>query len=1006
MHSHLADTESEAAGASAAMPGGIVAELAAAGFEGGVEVGRGGFGTVYRCRQVTLQRVVAVKVLKVRFDDERARFGREQLAMARLTGHPSIVPVLHVGEIASGYPFLVMPYCGQGSIQQRIGRLGALPVAEVLRLGVKMAAALACAHAVDIVHRDVKPANILYTDYGEPALGDFGIARVVGGFQTEAGVFSGSPAYAAPEILAGEPPTAASDVYGLGATLFAGLTGHAARERRAEEKRTAQLMRTIAQPMPDLREHGITEAVAAVVRQAMAHDPADRPTAVALGELIQRTQSQLGQPVDHMALPSGQESDRRATISAASTSVGGGGGRLPAQVARFVGRAAEISQLRELLSASRLLTLVGMGGVGKTALAVQTATQLRPLYSDGVWWVELAELRQGALLTEVVAAALGVRDQMGRALADVLVEFLAPRQALVVLDNCEHLSGEVAELCGLLLRDCPRLQVLATSREVLDVEGEAVFRLDPLSCPSIEDDPTAHNLAGYEAVQLFVERARAAVPGFEVNADNAIAISRCCARVDGLPLAIELAAARMRTMSADQIAEKLCDRFALLARGRRGTVTRRQSLAACVDWSYDLCTGSEQQLWCRLSVLAEGFDLPTAHGICGEDMQAFEFLDLLCVLVDKSILIRTEQRGMVSFRLLETLRDYGKGRISEAERLRLARRHAGWYHQLLDEAEAQWFGSHQLEYVQRLTRELPNIREALQFSLTDRPAMAVDMIAALRQFWVHHALLSEGCQWANRAVAAISPEPGVRRIRALFTAAHLTFRRGDPLTAMRWIAEARSVLEVVDDPVTRGRIDFYTGYSALLAGDLEGARDGMQRAMAATDDFEAQVLSMSAMSWLDLISGDASGALAWAEKCLARAESRGDWAIRAIALGSVGAAHWRLGDLPRAEDVVQDGLQLALEVSDKYAVANGLELLAWIAESSNQPRQAAVLMAAAAEISRASGAPLASCVLGEFHTECERRAREQLGAQGFQNAWNEGAALRMSGVAEAIRRRC
>jgi serine/threonine-protein kinase PknK len=981
---------------------GIASELSAAGFEDAREIGRGGYGVVYRCRQVALKRVVAVKVLTVKRDEDRARFVREQQAMAQLTGHPNIVPVLQVGETALGRPFLVMPYCAQGCIQQRIARLGVLEVAEVLRLGVKMAGALACAHQAQIVHRDIKPANILYTDYGEPALGDFGIARTADGFETATGVLAGSPAFIAPEILSGEGPGAASDVYGLAASLFAGLTGHAAFERHAGEGVIAQFMRIAKEPMPDLREYSIPEEAAAVVDRAMARNPADRPSALELGELIQQAQSRLGLSVAEMTLQDSQEGDRSPRRSVAPAPESTGGGRMPSRVASFVGRDTELAQLQELLSASRLVTLIGVGGVGKTTLAAHVAAELGRRFSDGVWWVELAELREGTLLTQVVAAALGVRDQMGRALREALVEFLGQRQTLVILDNCEHLIGDVAKLAEALLWDCPRLQILATSREVIDIEGEAVLRLDPLSCPTLDDDPTLRTLAGYEAVQLFVHRARAAMPGFELDAHNATAIARCCARVEGLPLAIELAAARMRAMSAEEIAEQLSDRFGLLSHGRRGALSRRQSLAACVEWSYALCAPCEQRLWCQLSVLAASFDLPTARDICGEDVPAGEFLDLLCALVDKSILIRTEHHGVARFRLLETLRDYGNGRLTDSERLRLSRRHACWYHRLLADAEAQWFGPQQLQWVLRLTREMPNIREALQFSLTDCPATAVDMTAGLRWFWVNHAMLSEGCQWANRALAAIAAEPSVQRIRALFTAAHLTIQHGDMVTAVNWFAEARKHLEVVDDPVTRGRMNFTDGYTALLTGDVDRARHCVQQGMAATDDFEVQANSIGAMSWLDLISGDAHGALGWSEKYLALAESRDEWAVRAVAMGSTAAAHWRLGHLQLAEQLLQQAFQLSLQVNDTFALTNGLEILAWITESLHRPRQAVVLMAAAAEISRANGAPLASSFVGGFHAECERRIREQLSPEEFQNAWNEGATLNISDVSRAI----
>ena len=455
-------------------------------------------------------------------------------------------------------------------------------------------------------------------------------------------------------------------------------------------------------------------------------------------------------------------------------------------------------------------------------------------------------------------------------------------------------------------------------------------------------------------------------------------------------------------MSVEQIAAGLQDSYALLGRGRRNAPTRQQSLSCCIEWSYNLCSQYEQQVWGRLSVFAGSFDLPAARYVSGDDLPPGEFLDLMCALVDKSILIRTEQQGVVCFRLLETLRDYAQSRTAEDERLRFSQRHVDWYHQLVSESEAEWYGPEQVRWVRRLARELPNIREALQFSpFTDSPANAVDVTTALRRFWVYHAVVSEGLQWATRALDAMPPEPSAQRIQALFTAAHLSRRHGDPVTAETWIGQARELLKEVDDPVTRGRISFSDGYIAVLSGNAESARDSLQQAMATTDDFETQLYSMSALSWLDLISDDAAGALA-SSKVLALAESRGDWAIRAVTLGSVGAAHWRLGQLDLAEQALRQGLQLALEVKDIYAVANGIENLGVDNGNPGPTPASSDLMAAAAGISAANGAVLASFFLGGIHAECELRLREQLGEEDFQTAWKEGTMLEMSHVAEAV----
>ncbi len=366
----------------------VTTELSAAGFADAEEIGRGGFGVVYRCIEAELDRTVAVKVLTAEFDVEnRARFFREQRAMGRLTGHPNIVTVLQAGTTASGRPYLVMPYYSLDCLDARIRERGPLPAETVLGIGVKIAGALERAHGLGIVHRDVKPGNILLTDYGEPALTDFGIARFAGGFQTSAGTLTGSPAFTAPEVLAGAAPTAAADVYGLGATLFCALTGHAAFERRSGEHVVTQFLRITTQPVPDLREHGIAEDVSAVVAAAMSRDPGERPSAVALGEAIRQVQHRHEFAVEEMALRTGPGDKHREPKPATGSSrvpaaTPRGAGSLPLELTSFVGRRIELAEVKNLLSSTRLVTLTGIGGVGKTRLALRAAATAREKFAD------------------------------------------------------------------------------------------------------------------------------------------------------------------------------------------------------------------------------------------------------------------------------------------------------------------------------------------------------------------------------------------------------------------------------------------------------------------------------------------------------------------------------------------------------------------------------------------------------------------------------------------------
>ena len=997
MGTDLADREHEA-------DSGVAAGLAAAGFVQAQEVGRGGFGVVYRCKQARLDRVVAVKVLAAGLGEDRARFVREQQAMGRLTGHPNIVAVLQVGELSGGSPYLVMPVCEHGSVQGRIARLGRLSLDEVLRVGVKIAGALVCTHRLGIVHRDVKPANILLTEYGEPALCDFGFARIQGAFTTATGMIAGSPAFLAPEVICGEAPSVASDVYGLGASLFAALTGHAAFERRVGEKVVAQFVRITREAVPDLREDGVPDDVAEVINAAMARDPGQRPSPLQLGEQLQRVQVGHGLPVDEMALHDSDGSQRRARRSAtappaAPTAVSRG--NLPTAVGGFVGRSSDLTRVRELLGSARLVSLTGIGGIGKTTLATHAARQCSADFPDGVWLVELAELREASLLPGTMATTLGLRDQPGRSPVEVLVDYLASRRVLLVLDNCEHLIAEAANLAQTLLHGCPHLRILATSREILDVDGEAVVALAPLTVPDPTDRAALSALAGYEAVTLFVERAGAALPGFRLSEANRDAVARICARADGLPLALELAAARVRALPVEQIAAGLSDRFALLTRGRRGAPTRQHTLAGCIQWSYQLCTATEQQLWAHLSVFAGSFDLPAAQHLCAGVVDATDCLDMLCALVDKSIVNRAEPAaGEGRFKLLETLRDYGTAQLDAGQSHQLRQRHAGWYRHLFSQAWDEWFGPRQTDWLHRLNAEIPNIREALQFSLTTDPAAALHIATDVRPFWLLRGMLSEGHRWLDQALRATPHEPTPLRIRGLSNAAVVGALQRDLKAARARVAEGRALLENVDNPQLHALVDHADGYLALYSGEFQRARECHQRAVDATDDYETRTASTLFIGFILHLLGAHDEAMEWNRKGLAAAESRGDPYRRAAAQIPLAISLWRQHEVPEAEHLLLNAFESLSLLGDSQMSPVVLEALAWISGSRHDHRRAVVLMAAASALTHAAElALLPFPEIARWHKNCVRGARSELGPDEFDAAWAEGAALSLPGAA-------
>ncbi|MFC9358899.1 protein kinase [Rhodococcus sp. NPDC057014] len=982
------------------------AELAGTGFDDAQEIGRGGFGVVYRCTQADLDRTVAVKVLTVDLDEEnKARFFREQRAMGRMTGHPNIVNILQVGATASGLPYIVMPYHPQDSLDALIRRRGPLPLAEALRLGVKMAGAVETAHRLGILHRDVKPANILLSDYGEPELTDFGIAHITGGFETATGVVTGSPAYTAPEVLAGDPPSPAADVYGLGATLFSALTGHAAFERRSGEQVVAQFLRITTQEVPDLREHGIPEDVSEVIARAMSREPGRRPaTVAAFGEEVRRLQLDHGFPVDEMALraePDTQGDNRRPRSEGRPRRAGAATpittGTLPLELTSFVGRRHELTEAKNLLAGSRLVTLTGIGGVGKTRLAMRVASAMQREYDDGVRLVELGELRE-ELLVDSVATAVGVRDQSARPVGEVLVEFLAPREVLLVLDNCEHVVDAVAELAGLLLQACPRLRILATSREPLGIGGEAVLRVPPLGVPDPERTSSVRGLPKYDAVTLFAERGAAAVPGFALTEENAAAVAGICHRLDGLPLPIELAAARLRAMTPEQILRRLTDRYALLTRGSRGAPTRQQTLRLSVDWSFELCTAGEQLVWCRLAVFAGSFELDAAEQVCGAGLDPDELLDTVTSLVEKSILIREEHGSVVRFRMLETLREYGDEKLEQTcEAVPLRRHHREWYERLALEVEAEWISADQLGWIARLKREQPNLREALEFSVDDDPVAGLRTAAALHVFWASQGLYSEGRRWLDRLLSRESGPPTPERANALYCATVMANAQGDIHAGTALVEEGHTLAARNSDPMIRAFVSFADGMLALYRGDLVRARSQLEATLAEFSKRGDRTLEVAVLYPLGTaygLSGMTERSIESQERVLAITEKYGEKMYRSHSLWALGIAVWRDGDVDRAVRVLEQSLELTRHVHGPRIAASCLEALAWIEGDQRNLIRAATLMGASEALARSvGGTVIIHSDLLVYHQNCEQDARQELGVAAFEKAHRKGEQL-------------
>ncbi len=984
-------------------------ELRGVGFFDAEEIGHGGFGVVYRCTEPDLDRTVAVKVITADLSDEnRMRFFREQRAMGRLTGHPNIIGILRVGVTEGGLPYIVMPYHPQDSLDVRIRNGGPLSLRNALRLGVKMAGAVETAHRLGILHRDIKPGNILLTDYGEPELSDFGIAHIAGGFETVGGAVTGSPAYTAPEVLEGGPPSPSADIYGLSSTVFSALTGHAAFERRSGEQVVAQFLRITTQPVPDLREHGIPADVSAVIARGMARAPEQRlATAAEFGDELRQLQLRHNLPVDEMALSASPGTELDADRRARERELGSRPiapftpektGSFPRELTSFVGRRHEIIAVRNLLSGSRLVTLTGIGGVGKTRLAMRIATTTNHDFADGSRLVELSELHDRPSMVEAVAAAVGARDQSDQPLREVLIEHLAGQTMLLVLDNCEQAVAEVAEITGYLLQACPELRILATSREPLGIAGESVLRVPPLTVPEPTQRPSLRRLPKYDAVALFAERASAVVPEFAITADNAATVAGICRRLDGLPLSIELAAARLRAMSAEQILKRLTNRYTLLTRGNRDLPTRQQTLQLCIDWSFELCTAREQLVWGRVSIFAGSFELDAAEQVCGIELTPDELLDVLDSLTDKSILIRDQQGLIVRFRILETLRDYGQQKLKiTGEDVTLRRRHRDWYMELAHDAEVDWISAGQLDWIRRLKREQYNLREALAFSIDDNPSAGLRTATALFPFWSSQGLYSEGLRWTSMLLDHQNGPPTVDRIKAIYCASVMANVQGDLQTATGYVEEGYRLTTRTHDPMMHAYVAFADGMLALYEGDPVRASAQLESATAEFSTRGDRTLEVASLYPLGLayeLSGDAVSAIDLHERVLAITKKHGEKKYRSHSLWALGIAVWQQGDASRAIQLLEQSLELTRQVRSPRIAASAIEALAWITCELASPQRAAVMLGAADGVARSigSGAVIFSN-LASYHQNCEDAVRQEIGKRAYDTAHLKGQRL-------------
>jgi predicted ATPase/DNA-binding CsgD family transcriptional regulator len=664
---------------------------------------------------------------------------------------------------------------------------------------------------------------------------------------------------------------------------------------------------------------------------------------------------------------------------------------LPAELTSFVGRRTEITELTRLLARARLVTLAGGAGVGKTRLALRTAARLVRSFADGVCLVELAGLTDPALVEHAVCQALRVPEESGAEPHGLLARFLRDRRMLLLLDNCEHLVPACAALAHRLLREAGGLRILTTSRQVLEVAGEQVYPVPPLSVDVPGGGPGA-------AVDLFVQRGAAAVPGFALSAENTADVLDVCRRLEGNPLAVELAAVRLRVLSPAQLAERLHDRFRLLSQELRTRLPHQRTLRTAVDWSHQLCSPAEQRVWARASVFAGGFDLESAEEVCaGDGIAPGDVLDLLDGLVSKSIVVHEQAR----YRLLDTLREYGSEKLRDAaEEARVRRLHADRCVRLAEEGERRWFGPDQERWLTWARDEHDNMRAAFDYLFgAGHHRTALRLATALWFDWMAAARPLEGRLWLSRALSRAGEESPARA-RALWASSLAATLVGDVSTGKTLADQAWEAVRRLDDPLAAARIVARQAGVRVHHRDLVRAEQLAVDALAlfaaaeAPDDPMA-VLALTTVAACRIAQGDPAGAVAACRKAEAICRAAGDRSLFVLVLVFLARAEWSAGVLADAEEHGRQALLLAGSGAARPYLVQAVDVLAWIASAGGDHHRVAVLLGAGDALWNQFGLRLLrdSPHFSVPRGECEQAGRAALGSAAFQAAFRRGAGL-------------
>ncbi|HET9909513.1 MAG TPA: LuxR C-terminal-related transcriptional regulator [Anaerolineales bacterium] len=680
---------------------------------------------------------------------------------------------------------------------------------------------------------------------------------------------------------------------------------------------------------------------------------------------------------------------------------------LPTQLTSFVGREKELADVKRLLQNTHLLTLIGLGGTGKTRLSLEAAGEMLHLYPDGVWFVELAPILDPRLVPRTTAIAIGLRDEPQRPVIDMLCDYLHEKKILIVLDNCEHLVDACARTADRILRAAPDTRILASSREALGIGGEVTYRVPSLDLPDLSHLPPVDSLSQYEAVKLFIDRATSAVPTFTVTNDNAPALAQVCYHLDGVPLAIELAAAKIRVLTVEQIAKRLDDRFRLLTGGSRTVLERHQTLRAAIDWSFNLLLEDEQALFQRLSVFVGGWTLEAAESVCeGGSVKREDILNRLEQLVNKSLVITEEVEHESRYHMLETIRQYAREKLFDTGQDKtLRQKHGDWFLKLAEDAErGLLFGKEFAKWMDRLEHDLDNFRAALAWLLeTEQIEKCVRLASKLGLFWIDRNFYSEGRYWLETGLKYRDVLSKNTLAKAIRISGRLLARMGEYDQAIRHGEESVALFREISDKFDVALAIQFLGETIYERGDDNSDTQYYEEALWLYRELGLREFAngmMIELGWHHVSVGNFLDGFSTLEECLQTARELNELPSIAYSLFVLGICRWRYAELDKSEAALKEGLRLYKQLGDRWFTHACLIGLAGVASLRGKGEQAAKLIGFSDKGMEFIGGVKPPFWMRDYENPIIDSIRSQMEDSAYTKAWNEGYSMTLEQAIE------